>query len=419
MRPEAGIITGLLPTWTTTNTKGIFSLREAQQMLPQGQWARGPIAPTNLVITPQDTALALTWTAPATTHGTITNYLVEYTPSGGSTTAVLTGSTSAAYTITGLTNNVVHTVRVAAVNFTRGEYLTGTATPSGTTLPNAIAGLQLWYDAADATTLYNATSGGSLSGSDGDVLRIEDKSGNARHATAVSGHKLIRRLSAVNGKDALDTFFSAGSGYHLSLFNITNSSALSFLMQTTSTVFAVFRYGTISYSSPCVILGSGATTGHGNNQIGYTLGVEPTYTYTDKGNIVTVTRNRVRLYSRAILSTSDWRYNAVSADNSLAQDTWHIVTVAGDMNNATLANRGTVYKNGVDLTPTESGTLSHSTSNTTEFRLFGNYNGQIGGVEYKNMLNGKFAELIVYNSVLSNADRNGIIAYLSAKWGIA
>jgi hypothetical protein len=419
MRPEGGIITGLLPTWTTTNVKGMFSLREAQQLLPQSKWARGPIAPTNLTVTPQDAALALTWTAPATTHGTITNYLVEYTPSGGATTAVLTGSTSASYTITGLTNNVVYAIRVAGVNFTLGDYLTGSATPSASTLPNAVAGLQLWYDASDATTLYNATSGGSLSGTNGDVLRIEDKSGNARHATAVSGHKTIRRVSVVNSKDVLDVgYANTGGG---SIFNIASSTTLSFLMQTTSTVFAVFNFGIPSSAgTPQVILGSGATTGYQNSQIGYTLGVEPTYSYNDKGNIVTVAQNRLRVYSRAVSSQSDWRYNAVSTNDSLNSNQWQIATVVGDMNQSTLANRGAAYKNGVELALSEAGTLTHSTTNTTNpFRLFGNYNGQTGTVESTNMFGGKFAELIVYNSVLSGANRNGIITYLSNKWGIA
>lgn len=50
------------------------------------------------------------------------NYPPEYTSSGGSPQYVLTGSTSTAYTLTGLTNGTAYTVRVAAVNFTAGDY---------------------------------------------------------------------------------------------------------------------------------------------------------------------------------------------------------------------------------------------------------------------------------------------------------
>jgi hypothetical protein len=56
---------------------------------------------------------------------------VEYTPSGGSAAYVLTGSNSTSYTLTGLNNGTEYTVRVAAVNFTAGDYSgTATATPS-------------------------------------------------------------------------------------------------------------------------------------------------------------------------------------------------------------------------------------------------------------------------------------------------
>jgi hypothetical protein len=131
MRPRGGLIAGTLPTWTTTATSGVFTLREAQEMRTSAQWPRGPVAPTSLAATAGNAQLSLSWTAPATPHGTITNYLVEYTPTGGSAATVLTGSTSASYTLTGLTNGTAYTVRVAAVNFTAGDYSgTASGTPS-------------------------------------------------------------------------------------------------------------------------------------------------------------------------------------------------------------------------------------------------------------------------------------------------
>lgn len=129
-RPRGGII-GAKPTWTTTATSGIWTLRQAEEMQADGKWPRGPVAPTSLAGTGADTEVALTWVAPATTHGTITNYAVEYTPSGGSPTVVLTSSTSASYTVTGLTNDTEYTFRVAAINHKQGEWsATATATPA-------------------------------------------------------------------------------------------------------------------------------------------------------------------------------------------------------------------------------------------------------------------------------------------------
>jgi hypothetical protein len=70
--------------------------------------------------------------------------------------------------------------------------------------PATIAGLQAWYDASDASTLYDATSGGSLVAAGGAVARWQDKSGNGRHATqATSGSRPIRKSNQRNGLDAL------------------------------------------------------------------------------------------------------------------------------------------------------------------------------------------------------------------------
>ncbi|NBW20092.1 MAG: hypothetical protein EBR82_70190 [Caulobacteraceae bacterium] len=41
MRPRGGLIIGTLPTWTTTATSGIFTLREAQSMRSTAQWPLG------------------------------------------------------------------------------------------------------------------------------------------------------------------------------------------------------------------------------------------------------------------------------------------------------------------------------------------------------------------------------------------
>lgn len=62
----------------------------------------------------------------------------------------------------------------------------------------------LWLDASDSTTLYDATTGGSLVAEDGAVARWEDKSGNARHATqATSGNRPLRKTSVQNSLDVL------------------------------------------------------------------------------------------------------------------------------------------------------------------------------------------------------------------------
>jgi hypothetical protein len=72
-------------------------------------------------------------------------------------------------------------------------------------LPTQVPGLQLWLDASDASTLYDATTGGSLVAADGAVARWQDKSGNSRHATqATAGARPLRRAAQLNGLDGLE-----------------------------------------------------------------------------------------------------------------------------------------------------------------------------------------------------------------------
>jgi len=70
--------------------------------------------------------------------------------------------------------------------------------------PREIQGCQLALDASIPTSLYDATSGGSLVAADGAVARGEDQSGNSRHVTQGTGaNQPLRRIAARGGLDAL------------------------------------------------------------------------------------------------------------------------------------------------------------------------------------------------------------------------
>jgi len=72
------------------------------------------------------------------------------------------------------------------------------ATPLDITTPS------LWLDHSDTSTFYDAVTGGSLVAADGLVARIEDKSGNANHATqATSGARATLKASIQNGLSSL------------------------------------------------------------------------------------------------------------------------------------------------------------------------------------------------------------------------
>lgn len=84
-----------------------------------------------------DGTIDLSWTAPSSDE-TITDYSVEYTPSGGSASTVLVGSAATTYQLTGLTNGTEYTIRVAAISSVgTGSYsssVAGTLAASLTTL---------------------------------------------------------------------------------------------------------------------------------------------------------------------------------------------------------------------------------------------------------------------------------------------
>jgi hypothetical protein len=116
-----------------------------------------PGAPTAVAGTAGNAQVPLTWTAPASNGGSaITGYVVEWTPSGGSATTVNTGSATASYTKTGLTNDTAYTFRVAAIT----SVGTGPYSSSVTVTPAAPAGAVF---SNVSTTSYGAHASSSLS----------------------------------------------------------------------------------------------------------------------------------------------------------------------------------------------------------------------------------------------------------------
>jgi hypothetical protein len=171
---------------------------------------------------------------------------VQYSSNSGSTwTTFADGtSTSAAATVTGLTNGTSYTFRVAAVNgIGQGAWSSASAavTPAAGNIIQTTSGLYAWYDAADANSLYNAQSGGSVVTSDnGLIYRVADKSGNSRHLYTFDNGSSVPRLAlaAKNGRNAIlfdntsrgDTFKTAA-----------NRESGSFNTGNPLTIFAVWK----------------------------------------------------------------------------------------------------------------------------------------------------------------------------------
>lgn len=130
-------------------------------------------APTSLTATAGNAQSVLSWTAPASNGGaSITDYLVEYQPSGGSWTTFADGtSTATTATVTSLTNGTLYSFRVSAVNSAG----TGTASTAATATPTAVsAGTILPNDTNIVYSPYNwnVTSGSSITNCSGAYMRF-------------------------------------------------------------------------------------------------------------------------------------------------------------------------------------------------------------------------------------------------------
>lgn len=97
--------------------------------------------------------------------------------------------------------------------------------------PSRISNLDLWLDAADGDTLFDATSGGNfVTTNGGSVKRWEDKSGGGRHASC-AGHTAIFPTLTTAGKNGKNVINFATAKYLTSSFTgITYTAQTSFIV---------------------------------------------------------------------------------------------------------------------------------------------------------------------------------------------
>lgn len=247
--------------------------------------------------------------------------------------------------------------------------------------PDTVSGLQLWLDADDPSTLFDATSGGSLVAADGAVARWEDKSGNGRHFTqATSGSRPLRKTSQQNGKDTL-------------LFDGSNDEMVGsdFLDADTGSLvaFVVLRRNATGASHE--ILTKATDTA------GWYFG----FTNTDT----------LRLYNGN--NSADTRVDTASSVSASSYSLIFLSATAGSFHQPAYRKNGTLLSSG---SPSESGGGYRTPVNTSAAVRLGSqiYNG----VNYY-LFNGNIAEVVLYNSALSDTDRAAVESYLLNKWGIS
>jgi hypothetical protein len=134
------------------------------------------------------------------------------------------------------------------------------------TTPLDIASVQLWLDASDASTLYDATTGGSLVTAGNTVARWEDKSGNANHVTQSTANNRPTRLAAdLNGLDGLD--FDGTNDSLATATAVGNAPLTVFVVAKPDTTANVGRFAHIFGSTYAYQLSASTTFNTRNSQV--------------------------------------------------------------------------------------------------------------------------------------------------------
>ena len=250
-----------------------------------------------------------------------------------------------------------------------------------------VTGLQLWLDASDSATLFNATTGGSLVAADGTIKRWEDKSGNGNHATEATNAP-IRKTRVFNGCDTVR-------------FDGTNAlmktGAISALNSRTMTVWVVAAQAALTANKNVLTIGYGDFSNTSVLEL-----IHHTTAFDGAASPATCfsfARNELGV---AIATPSANRFQHSAATATLLG---HTVDSSGTL--TSFANRNTY----TGLTAS-SGTNAVDTP--SQHQAVGIGVNQSSGITF----NGDICEVIIYNTNLSTNNRNLVIDYLMAKWGI-
>ena len=273
--------------------------------------------------------------------------------------------------------------------------------PSAFVNPASIAGLQLWLDAADSSTLFDATSGGSAVAADGAVARWEDKSGNARHPTqATGGSRPTRKTAIRNGRDIVR--FDGSND----LMEIASSAAAFKFLHGGSTGYSIFAVvGVRALNTRERIL----ETGRWGSPTGDAAGIGCSWNINTDGSF---------RYDAASGGTNVIA-NA-SAGSLLSASSFYAMSNVGTVNSGTASLRSSMRVNGGSAITNNAQTGTPSTANARLNLRFGygvGYNGD-GSVEYEEYADIDYGEIVIYDTALSDANRAVVEAYLLSKWGI-
>jgi hypothetical protein len=245
--------------------------------------------------------------------------------------------------------------------------------------PRRIAGLELWLDAADSSTLFDAETGGSPITADGAVGRWVDKSGNGRNHTGVVNSRPIWRQTGRNGRGTLEFNGSAhrltGDGTQYAKTNAPFTAIFVHVVDATAGSFPVLMSTKTNQTQNFRWINSNFTAGGGYTD--YSQGANQNFVVT-----------RYISASRGV-----WRYVLFDFAGSAA--------TTGGSYSARAAK--------ASLTQASAGLFGAESASGS---AIGSESGGSG------LFKGEIAEIIIYSKVLSVPERDAVEKYVTNKWAL-
>lgn len=236
--------------------------------------------------------------------------------------------------------------------------------------PLDISGCLVWYDFSDITTLFTDAGSTQVENDDDLIYQVNDKSGNGYHAIqATPGHRPLYKTNIQNG---LSNALFDGSDDRLTYS--VGSYAPSVLM-----VFTVFRFISVSGGRCWFQLGTEAST-------------------------------RKNFHTEMMNSLTKHRFGLWGDDYDVFLD--DVTNTYLNVNTIDSSNVMNVYHNGTVKGASKTASDSFSGNGEGTLAAF-RYGASIANYSY-----GYYSECIVYDSSLSDSNRNSVEAYLNKKWSI-
>jgi len=240
--------------------------------------------------------------------------------------------------------------------------------------PSRIDGLDLWLDAADGNTLFDATSGGNFVSANGSaVKRWEDKSGNGLHATENTSPPKLK-TNDKNNRNGID--FSTAANKRLSCsFSARN--------YTSQTVFIVAKYDS-SAPAYCRLFSQRTA---GNND------------YDGGNHYIPLIRNNT------LNVIGSWRDSNIRGELSVSNQ-YYIFRALHDTSFLNVKINDTIGTN----------YLSVLNIDTINF-VIGDMINAAGGTDGASW-SSTISEVLVYRKAVSSLESSQITSYLNSKWAV-